>query len=216
VTAAGAAMGFALLLVLLATVFTLGVVVYRTVKPAENVDPFAGMHGTTASTSTTSSEGSSGAGESTSSTVPVVLLRPTGTAASSILKATTTDNYRATNLLDGDLTTAWNEGAKGPGLGEWVRFEFLEPVVIVRLEIANGYQKDDDRFLGNPRVKSLKIEYSNGATQLVELLDVKDFQSVDAVQRPAEWIKLTIVSVYPDYEWEDAALSEVRIYERAD
>ena len=46
-----------------------------------------------------------------------MVIRPTAASASSVLKATSTNNYRATNLLDGDLTTAWNEGAEGPGTG---------------------------------------------------------------------------------------------------
>jgi hypothetical protein len=57
------------------------------------------------------------------------------------------------------------------------------------------------------------VEYSNGITQLVDLLDTEDLQTVTTTRQAVEWVKLTIVSVYPDYEWEDAALSEVRIYE---
>jgi hypothetical protein len=213
VTVAGTAMGLALVLILLATVFILGVIVYRVLQPGENIDPLAGLTGTTATTGTTLVEGSSGSGASTSSTLAATLVRPRAVSASSTLEATSTNNYRPTNLLDGDLTTAWNEGAEGPGVGQWVRFEFSEPLTLARMEIANGYQKDKERFQGNVRVKSLKVEYSNGITQLVDLLDTEDLQTVTTTRQAVEWVKLTIVSVYPDYEWEDAALSEVRIYE---
>jgi hypothetical protein len=212
VTAAGAAMGFALFLILLAVAFTLGVIVYRTVKPGDNVNTLTSVPGTIASTSTTLAKGSTGTSGSTTSTEAAKLVRPSSASASSTLKATSTVNYGATNLLDGDLATAWNEGADGPGVGQWVRFTFSTPVVLARIEIANGYQKDAERFKGNVRVKSLKLEYSNGATQLVDLLDTEDFQSVTTVREPTEWIKLTIMSVYPDYVWEDAALSEVRFF----
>ena len=47
---------------------------------------------------------------------------------------------------------------------------------------------------------------------MVELLDTKALQSITTTHRATEWIKLTIVSIYEDYEWADAALSEVRIY----
>ncbi len=215
VTPAGVAMGFALFLVLLATTFSLGFIVYRGLDLGKTVDPYAGRTGTTATIVTESSANPGGGGSnpgSSSSTKAAMLIRPRATSASSVLEPTATSNFRPPNLVDGDLTTAWSEGRKGPGTGEWVRFEFLEPVVVDHLEIANGYQKDDDRFFSAARVKSLKVEYSNGATQLVELLDTKDLQSVTTTHRATEWIKLTIVSVYPDYEWEDAALSEVRIY----
>ena len=99
-------------------------------------------------------------------------IRPTSALASSTAEATSTNSYRVTNLLDGDLATAWNEGAEGPGLGEWIQFEFSQSTRLARIEIANGYQKDAERFEGNPRVQSLKVEYSNGTTQLVDLLDV--------------------------------------------
>jgi hypothetical protein len=224
VTAAGVAMGFALFLILLATTFILGFIIYRTLELGEAVDPYVARSGTTASIVADASDnpggGSDGSGsggsDNPSSTAAAMLIRASAASASSVLKATTTSNFRPPNLLDGDLTTAWIEGEEGPGSGEWARFDFSEPVVLDHLEIANGYQKDDDRFFSHARVKSLKVEYSNGATQLVELLDTKDLQSVTTTHRATEWIKLTIVSVYPDYEWEDAALSEVRVYASPD
>lgn len=213
-------MGFALFLILLATVFTLGVIVYRTLKSDESADIYAGVSGTTASTAGNPSENSesSGVSERTeSSALTVILIRPNAASASSALEAASTNSYGASNLMDGDLATAWSEDKDGPGVGEWVNLEFSEPVVPDHIEIANGYQKDDDRFLGNARIESLEIEYSNGTTQLVDLLDIKDFQSVNAATRqPIEWIKLTIVSIYSDYEWEDASLSEVRVYGQTD
>jgi hypothetical protein len=211
-------MAVALLLALAVVTFTLVIILQRGLNPSASIDPFAGQTGTPASigsASTVTSTGASGVDSTTSSTLAPVQVRPTAVVASSILKATTSKSYRATNLLDGDLTTAWEEGAKGPGLGEWVRFEFSKPVVIARIEIANGYQKDDERFAGNPRVKSLKVEYSNGVTQLIDLADSKDYQSIIATSEAVDWFKLIIVSVYPGGRWEDTALSEVRIFQKA-
>jgi hypothetical protein len=216
ITAAGVAKGFTLLLVLAITTVILVIVIDRALGPEEKVDVYNGQSGTTATISTplTHTTGTSSTG--TSSTGAAVLIRPTAATASSYLKATESNSYRATNLLDGDLTTAWNEGAEGVGLGEWVRFEFSQQTELARLEIANGYQKDDERFAGNPRVKTIRIEYSTGTSQLVDLLDIKEFQTINTTRTAVEWLKLTIVSVYPGEEWEDTALSEVRIYERAD
>ncbi len=84
-----------------------------------------------------------------------------------------------------------------------------------RIEILNGYQIDDERFQGAIRVKQLRLEYSYGSTQIVDLYDSKEPQSITARSRPTEWLKLTVLSVYPDYIWEDAALSEVRLFESA-
>jgi hypothetical protein len=209
-------MGIALLLVLAATVFALYTIVQWALEPEEVVIPYAGQSGTTATVGTTTTQKPGGNSANTTSTLGGTLIRPMSVSASSALKATSTNNYRATNLLDGDLTTAWEEGAEGPGLGEWVLFEFSRQVVLTRVEVANGYQKDEDRFLGNPRVKAMEVAYSNGTTQLINLLDTEEFQSITPTRQPVEWVKLTIVSVYPGEEWDDTALSEVRIYARAD
>ena len=53
---------------------------------------------------------------------------------------------------------------------------------------------------------------SDGETQVVDLLDTQDFQSITPLPVRTEWVKITIYSVYPDYIWADAALSEVRLY----
>lgn len=211
-------MGLALLLVLAVLVFVFYVVVQRALDTTVETDPYAGRAGTTATIATQSSQEPSGAGSgssATTSTLAPTLIRPTSTLASSTLEATSTNSYRVTNLLDDDPASAWSEGAEGVGLGEWVQFEFSDAIALARIEIANGYQKDNDRFEGNPRVKSLKIEYSNGTTQLVDLLDTMEYQAITPTIQPVEWVKLTIVSVYAGDEWEDAALSEVRLYAKS-
>ncbi|MBC7293506.1 MAG: discoidin domain-containing protein, partial [Thermoleophilia bacterium] len=199
VTARGAALSTILFLLLVAAVFTLGSLVYRTLRSTEDVTAVAGLSGTLASTSTTatstSDSGAAQGGTSASTgnpgtTVAAVLVRPKAVSASSTLPATSTNSYRATNLVDGDLATAWNEGAPGPGSGEWVRFEFSQALTLVRLEVANGYQKDNQRFKGNARVKTIKLEYSTGNTQLVDLLDTKDFQTIKTLDKPTKWLKL--------------------------
>jgi hypothetical protein len=139
-------------------------------------------------------------------------LAPTESRASSLLPPDGRITYGPENLTDGDLTTAWNEAAEGTGVGEWVQFYFSPAVKLERIEIANGYQKDDRRFEGNVRVRVLRLEYSNGDSHLVELFDEQGFQSVEPLKRSFDWLRLTIVSVYPDSTWKDAALTEVRFF----
>lgn len=219
-TGAGAAMGFAMLLLLAAAVFLLAVVIDKALTDTTDVDVFAGQVGTSATITTTPSQASGSGSNVTQAPAgtsdSAAQIRPTAAAASSTLKATSTSNYAVTNLLDGDPATAWNEGADGSGIGEWIQFDFSQEVVLSRIEIANGYQKDDDRYLGNPRVQSLRVEYSNGTTQLVDLLDDKDFQTIRPTRQPVTSVRMVIVSVYPGEEWDDTALSEVHFYEAVD
>jgi zinc-ribbon domain/F5/8 type C domain len=214
VSLAGFVMALAILLALAVAVFVLYTIVTRVLTPTETtVNPYAGVSGTVATVVTSatigSNTGTTGGGTGRGS----ILVRPQAATASSSLKATPIADFRPTNLLDGDLATAWNEGADGVGVGEWVRFQFSEPIPLARIEIANGYQRDAERFAGNVRVKNIELQYSDGATQVVQLLDTQGLQVIKPAAQDTEWIKLTILSVYPGYEWQDAALSELRVYE---
>jgi hypothetical protein len=207
-------MAFAMLLALAVTVFVLYTIVTRALGPTETtVGPSTGVSGTVA-TMQTSTTG--GANTGTTSGVGLggsILVRPHAATASSTLKATSFTDFRPTNLLDGNLASAWTEGADGSGVGEWVRLEFEETVPLARIEIANGYQRDAERFSGDERVKTIELQYSDGTVQVVQLLDAEGLQVIKPKTPDTQWIKLTILSVYPSFKWEDAALSEMRVYE---
>ena len=214
---------FALALVLIGVVLGLAYIVLRSTSTGQGVASNSSVAGTLASTSTTlASAGSAdsspdisvpASGDTTPTSAPLSPIRPQRESASSSLSPTGTNNFRAQNLSDDDLTTVWSEGASGPGLGEWVRFDFARSVQLVRLEIANGDQKSKTLFTADPRVHSLRIEYSNGSVQIVDLRDIEDFQFVNTLQKSTDWIRLTILSVYSSYTTPNTSLSEVRFYE---
>jgi zinc-ribbon domain len=220
VSLAGFTMALALLIALGVTVFVLYTIVSRslTTSTDTSVTAYSGAPGTLAvlGTSTTVPPSTS----TTSGTVKgSLLVRPTAATASSSLASTSLTDFRPTNLLDGDATTAWVEGAKGTGAGSWVKLEFDHAVSLARIEIANGYQADDTRFADFVRVKSLELDYSDGTRQVVQLLDEQGLQVIepatgkDSKPMSTGWIKLVILSVYPAYKFPQAALSEVRVYE---
>ena len=210
---------FILALVLLAVVVGIALVVLHSTKSGQGLAADSSPVGTMASTSTTLGSGSSpetnaaAPGDATLATASLSQIRPESADASSSLTPTNTNNFTPQNLSDDNLQTVWSEGVDGTGLGEWVRFDFGRPVQLARIEIANGNQKSKTMFATDPRVRSLRIEYSNGATQVVELLDTQDLQYVNPLQVSTDWIRLTIVSVYSDYTTADTSLSEVRFYE---
>lgn len=132
---------------------------------------------------------------------------------SSSLPAEGDNTYGASNATDGDLNTCWSEGIDGQGTGEWIRLALNRPVVLATIEVANGYQKDDRRFYGNPRVARLLIEYSTGSSQAVQLYDSTGFQIVIPLSDATEWVRFTIESTYPGETWQDTSISEIRLYE---
>jgi hypothetical protein len=209
---------FILALALIGAVLGLALVVLHATGNGQSALGNSSTRGTLASTSTTLVSGntrdttSSTSGETASATSSLSVIRPESSSASSSLTPTNANNFRPQNLSDDSLLSVWSEGAEGVGLGEWVRFEFGQPFRIGRIEIANGNQKSKTLFAANPRVRSLRIEYANGATQLVELRDTENVQYVNTFRNSTEWIRLTIVSVYSSYTSPDTSLSEVRFY----
>lgn len=137
---------------------------------------------------------------------------PVPVSASSTLPPEGGNDYRPQNLVDGDLATCWAEGVEGQGEGEWVRLDLGEPTVLSTIEIANGYQKDQRRFEGNPRLKTIRIEYSDGSAQLIQLHDGGGYQTITSPPIATEWVRLVVQVTYPGTTWQDTSVSEVRLY----
>lgn len=205
-------LGVLLLILFLIAVAFAALLIHSEYKDLQATGTSSATLPTTSSTMPTTT---SAAGTSTTSTTTGEEIRifPSGAKASSSLPSTNEFSYGPANLSDNDLATAWNEGASGDGVGEWLSFSFNQPLYLSRIDIANGYQRDHKRFVGNGRVRALQIEYSNGATQEVQLYDDMGYQQIEPVVSREEGIssiRLTIISVYPGGSWDDAALSEIR------
>jgi len=121
------------------------------------------------------------------------------------------------SLFDGIAETAWCEGAKGDGIGEWVEFELKQDVEA--LDIRNGYNMSlvkiegqiiDTYYEKNNRPKSIEIVSTDGkVVRALALADTKELQSFDTVWLPAGTYRLTIREVYAGSKWQDTCLGEV-------
>src|SRR5688572_33213594 len=67
------------------------------------------------------------------------------------------ENYHPNYLADDDPVTAWVEGAKSTGAGEWVRINVtpLDNTPKVRLRIRNGNQQSKDLVKANASAKAV-------------------------------------------------------------
>jgi len=124
--------------------------------------------------------------------------------------------YGPESLFDGAMDTAWVEGMPGQGIGQWIVIEFDQLRLVKAIEINNGYNKDRDIYEKNSRVKEFKVEFSEREKRSVVLKDTGTMQPIalpNDQPLKAYWIKFTIESVYPGKktEWEDTAISELRI-----
>ena len=127
------------------------------------------------------------------------------------------ENYHPNYAADDDPKTAWTEGVKGNGEGEWLRVPLtrLEGTTHVRLRLRNGYHKSKGLYAANARPRAVTVELQpSGVTQAVELKDVMEWQEV-VVEQPAgplEAVKLSIRTVYPGRKYEDTCLSDVEVF----
>ncbi len=125
------------------------------------------------------------------------------------------DEYGPFKAIDYKYNTAWCEGGKGPGIGEWIKFDFSEWYSYSRLSnvyrilIINGLAANKDLYFANNRVKKLEVEFSEGEKRIIELKDgVLDYQKF-IFHIKAKWIKLKILDVYKGSKFDDTCISEV-------
>ncbi|MBM4371232.1 MAG: hypothetical protein FJ098_06235 [Deltaproteobacteria bacterium] len=126
--------------------------------------------------------------------------------------------YDASTLLDGVLETAWSEGARGSGVGEWVEIQLPAAAAVDHVRVWNGYQKvkNDkfgDRFPINERVRELEVDPGTGEPFTLTLEDRKEPQDIPLNGTRTDRIRLTIRSVYPA-KFKDTTLSEIRVFVR--
>ncbi len=123
--------------------------------------------------------------------------------------------YDPGQLFDGRLDFGWAEGVPGNGEGESLRFTFEKPAALDGMYVANGYQRSDDHFRKNGRVKKAEIYADGKLIQTVTLADSTGYQFVkfDKAVTAME-VTFKIVSVYPGSKYEDTVISELAFSDR--
>jgi hypothetical protein len=94
-------------------------------------------------------------------------------------------------------TGAWCEGVPGPGANQSVTFHQRPANVVGAVMITNGYARDEKSFRNNGRVKRARIETSAGYKSEITLKDERRPQEIKLKPAQVEWIRLTILDVYP-------------------
>ncbi|GEM_PF-611461 len=129
-------------------------------------------------------------------------------SASSVRLAVQSNTYYAANAIDGKRSTAWIEGVDGPGIGEWIRFDFDREIVIHRILIQPGYFKSPSTWAQNNRFATVTAQFSDGSSRELTFADSQTSQKVDVGAIRTKSVRLVIKSVYYGTD-PDTALSEV-------
>ncbi|WP_256019830.1 NADase-type glycan-binding domain-containing protein [Paenibacillus kribbensis] len=130
--------------------------------------------------------------------------------ASSILPDQAGNSYAARNIMDGDASTAWCEGVKGDGIGEWIKIDFGSMQELKGFELINGLAKSSNAFQANNRVKRMKLEFSNGQTMMVDNDFLSNGFPDGAVH--TSFVKITIEAVEKGTKYHDTCMSEIRFF----
>lgn len=135
--------------------------------------------------------------------------------ASSALKAQGSKSYKASNIFDEDTETAWVEGVKGHGIGQWIEFKNVGVrqdgiwCGVGSISILNGYVKSDKAWRENGRVKRLKV-YCNGKPKyIMELQNSRSLQTFKVDISKGATIRFEILDVYPGTKFQDTVISEI-------
>ncbi len=134
--------------------------------------------------------------------------------SSSTLAPQGTNTYNAQNAHNGTLNSAWVEGVKGYGIGEYIEYTFGKgnpPVTTVIL--FNGYVKSDKAWKDNSRIKKLKLYVNGKLNSILEVQDTKAEQifTIGSLQNKTGELTLRfeIADVYKGLKWDDTVLSEL-------
>jgi serine/threonine protein kinase len=163
---------------------------------------------------------SRGQGPSTASTAPPELIRDdvqataSNTAPASHDAAGNVVTYQPSNVIDGDVQTAWR--TPGDGRGESVTLLFDNPVDVVRIGLIPGYAKTDpqtgaNRFLQDRIIEEVRyvIPGIPPITRTFRPVPVPQFADVDAT---TSRIKVVVVATSEPGGLDYTAISEIYVY----
>jgi len=145
-------------------------------------------------------------------------------------------SYKGSNICDGKIETAWVEGVKGDGIGEWVKISInaysslaqytTTPFFIYRIGVVPGYAKSMKTWIENNRVKKLLViihsppplaphEHEWVVLRLnlkdemkVQLFDIPNDKQVGNLEPMVKEIWLKIEEVYKGTKYDDTCISE--------
>jgi hypothetical protein len=122
--------------------------------------------------------------------------------------------YLAANLTDSRREFVWAEGSPSNGIGESIIFQFDRDVTLSALKIWNGYQRSDEHFKANGRVKSFLFGPRGGTLLPYNLNDDSKptYQQLNSPIKSKTW-ELKIEDIYPGKKYTDLVISEIRFFD---
>ena len=101
--------------------------------------------------------------------------------------------------------------------GEWIQFSFPGTVEVHYINLDVGYDRDDDIFYANNRIKRVTFIFSSGEQIEMDLSDARGMQMIVLARAPGPsiettFVKIVIEEVYPGSRHDDTCLAEIEVW----
>ena len=123
-------------------------------------------------------------------------------------------NYKVENVIDDNPSTDWIEGVSDDGIGQFIQFSINNTFRFDKIDIINGFSKNQKTYMKNNRVKKVIIEFSDKSQQVYELEDNNmEYQTIDIGGINTNSVKVIIQEVYTNGRvYKDTCISEISVY----
>lgn len=134
---------------------------------------------------------------------------PVRVTASSAYPADADATYEPWSVADGQLDTAWCEGDKGDGVGQWLELRFAAPTAVSTLRLHNGLAADAERNAGTGQPTSLRLAFDGGAEATVVVAPGPQVQEVSFPAHTTQAVRVTVASAAAGSQYADVCVSEL-------
>ena len=123
-------------------------------------------------------------------------------------------NYKVENVIDDNPSTAWIEGVSDDGIGQFIQFSSNNTFRVDKIDIINGFSKNQKTYMKNNRVKKVIIEFSDKSQQVYELEDNNmEYQTIDIGGINTNSVKVILQELYTNGRvYKDTCISEISVY----
>ena len=139
-------------------------------------------------------------------------LSVSGTNQSSVVVQSGNHNNTAAVVIDGDLSTSWQEGVSGHGIDEWIRLDLASRGYVQYLRLYLGNWRDASWYEKNNVPKVLEIAMGDETFTVEFPYDREEHWVAFSEPVLCDSITFTVKDIYGGSVYDDTCIAEIMIY----
>lgn len=143
-----------------------------------------------------------------------IVLRPDRITASSFYSRRH-ERHPPEDAFDGRLETAWNDGVRGSGRGEWIEAQFDTAHHFDLITFSTGFDhvttRSEDLFSANAHLRTATISIDGRAVHTINIAHDQRQATVDLGRTLGRTVRITATDVWNGSRWQDVCLSEITL-----